>query len=99
MPFEDGEASAIKLCSLISGIIICSPQTSETLLHPLHRPPPPPTPMLENSGSFQEPTIRCTIQQLQTAGEHPRGCILVPFSRRAMWASEAAVPRSSAAKR
>lgn len=40
MPFEDGEAGAIKLCSLISIVIICSLQTSETHLHPFLLPAP-----------------------------------------------------------
>lgn len=96
MPFEDGEAGAIKLCSLISGVIISSLQTSETLLHPPTAP--------NCCGSFQEPAIRGITQQPQTAHGGLRGGeFLSPsqihLSRRAMCASEAAVPRSSAAKR
>lgn len=47
MPFEDGEAGTIKLYSLISAVIICSLQTSETPLHP--------SPAPSSCGSFQEP--------------------------------------------
>lgn len=60
MPFEDhrSEESAIKLCSHISGIIVCSRLTSETLLHPY---PSLLSPMFKNGGGFKKIVIRGNI--------------------------------------
>lgn len=58
MPFEDREERAIKLCNHISGIIVCSRLTSETLLHPS---PSLLSPMFINGGGFKKIVIRGNI--------------------------------------
>lgn len=73
MPFEDGEAGAIKLCSLISGVIICSLQTSETLLHP---------PLLPNPvAAFRNLQAEAALSSLKLHVGVPRGLNSCPLPR------------------